>query len=827
MAGVEGRDDRELRLQAMNAVLRVAARHANLLEREVFEAIGAALCSWVSFGRMAVVVPEDTEQVLYAASFGDAASQLPPFGARFPLPDRTNQELVMQGGVRVVDDVRLGDAVDRIVAESGYLSYVALPIQRSRVDSPDESGRPVAKLIFCWRAEGAAGLAPIELLQEVADLFGSKFDLACELTRAHRRAMILETSGDAMLAWDARGRITDANAAALVLTGLTPGELLGASIHELVGPLPEPSKGASPNGAMRAELVVRRDQGGSTARLPVSMVLTRVEDDPHVTAHALLRDESHVVAAQHEAASHLARVHVLQAELRTLLDNAPLIIFRLDSESGELQYLSRQAERVLGIPLEEALRTPGFLRAAHDGADAVHAFDEACRRARFGTVPPPYEARLVVRDREKITVRGTVYPLLSEGGRVAAIEGVLIDVSIEHMARTKLLQADSLSTIGVLAAGVAHEINNPAAFLLLELGHLERELSACSTEPLAVDGELSVASVVARIAELRQSVVHIADIARDLRMFAGTSKRQDCTMMIDVNRAVESALTLTRGRIIQNARVVLELGPVSPVLMDQGRLGQVIVNLLVNAAQAIACAREEEQTEHTVRIGTHCDGQTVRLEVSDTGVGIPAENLEKIWTPFFTTKGDVGTGLGLSISRDIVERAKGTIHAESPIFETATGRHGARFVVTLPTADCAFTSLPPRCVSQPRSGRRLRVLVVEDEVGLARALVEEIEKLHDVVAVHNGGDALAAIVERRFDVVLCDLLMPGLSGEDLYRQVSARDDEQARAFVFMTALGSGADVEQFLTECGRPILEKPFAVDRLFSLLGQPEAVTT
>src|SRR5262249_23248004 len=153
-------------------------------------------------------------------------------------------------------------------------------------------------------------------------------------------------------------------------------------------------------------------------------------------------------------------------------------------------------------------------------------------------------------------------------------------------------------------------------------------------------------------------------IARDLRLFASPPAHDSSRRtVIDVNRTVESALTLTRGQILERAQIALDLTEVPPVLMDDGRLGQVVVNLLVNAAQAIPKTYDRS---HTVTVATRSDGRNVEIDVRDTGVGISEENVSRIWAPFFTTKSpDVGTGLGLSISREIVERAGGSISAES------------------------------------------------------------------------------------------------------------------------------------------------------------------
>jgi len=260
------------------------------------------------------------------------------------------------------------------------------------------------------------------------------------------------------------------------------------------------------------------------------------------------------------------------------------------------------------------------------------------------------------------------------------------------------------------------------------------------------------------------------------------------------------------------------------VVMDDGRLGQVVVNLLVNAAQAIPKANARE---HAVTVSTRSDGNVVTIEVRDTGVGVPREIIDRIWQPFFTTKSpEAGTGLGLSISREIVERAGGEIWVESPVPAGAVpgvpssegasqggAARGARFVIALPVPGAEEVPKPIASPVPRMPSTRARVLIVEDEPALARALSSEIGRFHEVDTACSAEEALARIGRGGYDVVLCDLRMPGMSGEDLYTQVATEDDALAGRFIFMTGVGFGPEVERFLSSAGRPVLEKPFAAE--------------
>jgi signal transduction histidine kinase len=781
-------------LQALNAVLRVAARHANLLAPEAWAELAAALGGLLRFDRVSLVVPEGPRSLRVHAVSRVLHDGGLVFGGHI-IGDPDGLRLILEEQRPFLsDDMLAGNDAERDAARGGMRSFAAFPVR--------DGGRVIAVLIFGFTAAGQAGHLPQALAQEVADTLAPAIDRALTVSRERRLAMILDTSGDAMLAWDRHGLVTDANGAAAALTGRPLAELRGTPIAELLDPLPSPAELGSATGGARHALLARgAGPEARPQRVPVAATVTAVLGDPLVAAHALLRDLSHLARAEEEAQAHLARIHELEEQHRTLLDNAPLIIFRLDPGTGALVFLNRHAERLLGVPTLEAMITPDFLRDAHADAQGQAAFAAGVARARAGGISLPYEAHLRRRHGAEITARGTIYPLMGEAGRVAAIEGVLADVSAEQAARARLVQTDRLSTLGNLASGVAHEINNPAAFILLGLDMLERMLKGPGAD---LDATVA-ANVAETVKELRESIRRIVDITRDLRLLAsppapdGTART-----LVDVNRTVESAISLTRGQILACAQIERHLDEIPPVLMEDGRLGQVVVNLLVNAVQAMP---RSYAGDNTITVTTQSDGHTVELEITDTGTGIAPEHLHRIWQPFFSTKGNVGTGLGLSIGREIVERAGGTITVQSPV--PGQG-NGTRFLIRLPAAGD----------EEPESGRQspipgsvpgaAAVLVIDDEPALGRALAEELGRAHQVTVAGSAEVAWAMLGERRFDVVLCDLRMPGMNGEELYARVLEKNPAQARGFVFMTGVAFGAEVERFLAASGRPMLEKPF-----------------
>jgi signal transduction histidine kinase len=257
-------------------------------------------------------------------------------------------------------------------------------------------------------------------------------------------------------------------------------------------------------------------------------------------------------------------------------------------------------------------------------------------------------------------------------------------------ARARLLQRGREAALGMLAAGLAHEMNNPAAFLLLGIDLLDRLLRGPT---VAMDPD-ATARASELLKELREATGRIVDISRDLGLFTSApAPPGERRAIIDVNRTVNAALNLVRGRILERAQIARSFGEVAPVVMDEADLGHVIVALLVRAAESIPAAGAHG---HTITVATRSDGLTVTIEVRDTGDRLPREDLERLVQPF--SFADADAGLGLAVCRDIVERAGGKIWVESPLPEggapgapsadrAAEGAsRGTRFVIELPAA---------------------------------------------------------------------------------------------------------------------------------------------
>jgi CheY-like chemotaxis protein/anti-sigma regulatory factor (Ser/Thr protein kinase) len=366
-----------------------------------------------------------------------------------------------------------------------------------------------------------------------------------------------------------------------------------------------------------------------------------------------------------------------------------------------------------------------------------------------------------------------------------------------------LVEADRLAALGVLSAGIAHEINNPLAYLLLNLEYLSRELPTLAQHPGKLD------ALLVRVRDACHGADRVASIVRDLRTFARADEGERGP--VDVKAALESALNIASNEIKQKAELVRDYEPVPAVDANPNRIEQVLLNLLLNAVQALP---SPEEPGHEVRAQLRAHGGQVFITIEDTGSGIPDELLGKIFDPFFTTKPvGVGTGLGLPICRSIVRGLGGEISVRSVV-----GR-GSAFTVTLPASNATLPHklLSPRPPSPPPA-QRGRLLVVDDEISVARTLKALLQNEHDVILAGSGAEALEAIAsdERSgFDVIMCDLMMPGMSGMELYERLKqARPGLEAR-MVFMTGGVSMDRAREFLASRVNLTFEKPFDFDRL------------
>jgi signal transduction histidine kinase len=395
---------------------------------------------------------------------------------------------------------------------------------------------------------------------------------------------------------------------------------------------------------------------------------------------------------------------------------------------------------------------------------------------------------------------------------VAAIEREIREAAMRDerkVMQEQLLISDRMVSMGTLAAGVAHEINNPLAAVMANLDMAAQEISERSKK-VGIAAEF--AEVQAELHDAREAAERIRNLVRDLRIFSRSDEGK--VGIVDLQRLMESTLRMAWHEIRHRARLVKNYAKTPAVEASDSRLGQVFLNLVINAAQAIP---EGHVDSNEIRISTSTNGTgQVVVDISDTGAGMPPEVLRRLFTPFFTTKpAGLGTGLGLSICRRIVSELGGTIDVQSEL------GHGSTFRVSLPAARPRVGEdegpLAPR---ETGSKRRGRILVVDDEPMISKVVQRALSPDHDVTTISNAEEVLRRIVAgERFDVILCDLLMPQMTGMDLHAELLRVEGDQAGRMVFLTGGAFTPRARAFLDEVPNHRIEKPFAAPHLRALI--------
>jgi PAS domain S-box-containing protein len=383
------------------------------------------------------------------------------------------------------------------------------------------------------------------------------------------------------------------------------------------------------------------------------------------------------------------------------------------------------------------------------------------------------------------------------------------DVTEQTRARAQLMVSDRMASVGALAAGVAHEINNPLAAVL---ANLEFAVDVVGDVALEAGPSVQLSDLQDILRDTREAADRVREIVKDLKIFSRA--QEDKRGAVDVRRVMESSVRMAWNEIRHRAQLVKQFEPVPLVEGNESRLGQVFLNLVVNAAQAIP---EGKADRNRITVVTHTDAlRRAVIEVHDTGPGIPRDVLKNLFTPFFTTKpAGVGTGLGLAICHRIVTGMGGEISVASTLGE------GTVFRVTLPGARIEPSPPPPRRTVQP-AARRGRILLVDDDHLIAVTVRRALSAEHDVTALERAQDALDRIATgERYDVILCDVMMPSMTGIEFYERLSRELPDQAARIVFLTGGAFTTTARNFLDEVSNARMEKPFEVRALRALISE------
>ncbi|HEX2778793.1 MAG TPA: PAS domain S-box protein [Gemmatimonadaceae bacterium] len=591
-------------------------------------------------------------------------------------------------------------------------------------------------------------------------------------------------SPDALLALGPDGRVLKANVAACELFGRPLEKLVGTQLDDLIDADRTDIEGSIGGQSRRYDARVSRGRNDSRT-VAVSTGPFRVSDDDPIASGTTvsLRD----VTDERRAVEELTRS---EARYRHLFEGASDAIMTFDS-LGRFTTVNDAGEALSGYTREELIgRFFGPLLAIEALPRAIIEF----RRALSGNVGQ-FETVIIRKDGERRYM--TVNYACPQRSREVLC--VIRDATEEKRLQQQLIQSEKMAAIGQLVSGVAHEVNNPLA----SISAFAQLLMA--DRALRPDQRHSV-EVISGEARRAARIVH------NLLTFARQHKSEK--VLANVNKVLEDTLELRGYELnVRGIRVEREFDPNPPeTMIDVYQLQQVLLNLITNAEQAMAAV---DRGSHRLTIRTRTLPDVVRIEMEDTGPGIPPESLDVIFNPFFTTKPTgQGTGLGLSISLGIVSEHGGRIWAERAAV-------GARFCIELPIVTNGKRAAPAIPAAPAANAESLRVLVVDDEEPIRVALERYLSSVgHQVVTVSSGSEAIwRAEGDETFDVVLLDMRMPDVSGQQIFERWSKERPDLAKRVVFLTGDIVSTDLQAFLNGTGRPFLPKPFEFEAVVRAL--------
>ncbi len=728
-------------------------------------------------------------------------------------------------------------------SKAGLSRVVAIPL----VSAGETLGVLVAGISL-----KASSLATLERLEMRASLAVSALERrrtrAEQIRRTARQQALLEFSPEATVLLDARGNIANLNRSAKGLLQPKPGERAPEFAPE------EPPQTSTHDpvwsiGGRFADLFCARERqaiedwanralaGERDKAIEVQEICeAELVNGVRVRLHAPLFAGEDLVAvvlsaaAAEEAVQQRSRS---EAELQNVLEwvEEGILLF---GANHSIRAMNTRFTQIAGLSPQEAAACTtldnliGLLaERAADPESFAKRWRELARGAEGGTREELLLARPVPRVLER-----SVRPVLDRAGRRLGRVEIYRDLTAQRVFQAKLLQTEKLAALGQMVTGIAHELSNPLTSIL---GYSQR---------LLVRKELAGGTEEAR--QIYEEAERASTILRQLLLNAREARPE--RKRVSLNQVVQRAMDLQRfGSAAEKIRIELDLDPTLPFITgDAGQLQQVLMNLIGNARQAIALAGKAG----TIRLRTARNGERrTILQVIDDGPGIPQTILARIFDPFFTTKPEgVGTGLGLAIVLSVVREHGGQISVSCP------PEGGVTFTVELPVEAAEATEATPEPTRRflaageqvpqvpyaaagprnrshalpqpiPRSAHRgTRVLVVEDEPTVARLIAEvlEDEGLH-VDVLLDGREALERTGREPFDLVICDMKMPGLDGQNFYQSLARAGNTLQERFLFVTGDVIAQQTQEFLERHRLPHVAKPFRVEELtekvFSLL--------
>ena len=637
------------------------------------------------------------------------------------------------------------------------------------------------------------------------DAAKTRDELASELAAMRQRLRAIETRHEALLSahtdvvmiFDAETTTgIEQSERARALFGYTDEEFRQLPAHALAQP-EQPVEGAMLSAQLQAMGRARRPRmrlrrkDGTELWGDVSAVMFTADGRKCILQ--LVRDVT--ASIEHEE-----RLRQQKELLQTVFDHIPVMAI-LFGDDHRPRFINREAELVLGWALED-WQTGSVLESCFPDPDTQSQAREVV------TKTPGRWVELSACTRLGRAIETTWYGVaLAGGGALVIGQDVTAQKTAAREVRLledRLRRKQKLESLGTLAAGVAHEVNNPLTWLMGNVECLKVLLDDhAEALPARVIEELSDIAI-----EMRDGTERIRRIVAGLKPF--TRVDEDEFGPVDLLDVLDTAVEMAGNEIRHRARLVRRIRKVPPVYGNHARLTQVFVNLLINAAQAIA---RGHAADNRIRIATRMVDETrVCVTVADTGVGVPEPVLDRIFEPFFTTRAPERTGLGLSICHSIIESCGGEIEVVSQPGE------GAYFHVYLQvSSEPLARPATPLTLNQAQPAR---VLVVDDEISVCQAIRRGLRG-HHVSVAQSGREALVRMAEEDYDVILCDIIMPDLTGIDVFTAACETRPDYAERIVFMTGGPFTESARAFLTRTERKVLPKPIDLAQLRTVVAE------
>jgi|GEM_PF-3681067 len=543
-------------------------------------------------------------------------------------------------------------------------------------------------------------------------------------------------------------------------------------------------------------------------------------------------DNDHLIATIQRAIEHRERLIAEKAvrnaanQWRTTFDTIPDMIMIIDRDFT-VRRVNKALCRFTGLDFEQIIGEPCY-KILDEQEEPPLSCPHLMRSPPGSSI---LEFSHVLKGRDFLVSCASFQS--SDGGPEGWVQ-VMRDVTENKRIENQLVQSEKLTSIGQLAAGVAHEINNPLSFVMTNTSQLSKYVTSMKkmidwlreqvrehgddktvSELRKLEEELAISYIDEDLEDLLseslEGMVRIRNIVADLRKFSHMG--EDETEFVDLNEVVKSAINMARSEVRLYGKLETDLGSVCGFWGNWGRLAQTLLNIIINAAHSLP---EDNQNNH-IKVMTGQEDEWVYVSISDTGEGISAEGLEKIFDPFYTTKkAGEGSGLGLSICKDVLRRHGGDIKVESE-----QGK-GSTFTLWIPLE----TGLEPVKVKEAEEEQKamsdsVTLLVVDDEKSVLSSFKRLLGLEYRVELAQTVEEARRTISAdpHGIDLVLCDLIMPGENGKDLYLEVKEKWPELEPRFLFFTGGAYDPALKEFAAQMEHRTLQKPLKGDELTDLI--------